>query len=203
MAASGRQLNPPPLLREVVEVFRELKITTQQVKIIMFLLGVPLSELDSIQQSNSGNEEIAYVGKWLDLDVDASWGKIVKALEYLQMGRNAKQLQTSKNALPAVLSRTDEIVNTFLLLFDLTLKDMYTLFLTLEVPRSRLEGIKCGYHDWDRSVHYIDAWYSYDCDPTAEKLIAALHKIGQTVVAENLSKSLAQKQAVRERQPPK
>ena len=53
---------------------------------LVFQLGVPVNILDDIEtQYNGDNRKQHFIQKWLEIDTSASWGKIVSALQQINM----------------------------------------------------------------------------------------------------------------------
>ena len=79
MAASG---NISTL--EVTNVIESL--TVENTRALVFRLGVPVNILADIEtQYNGDNRKQHFIQKWLEIDTSASWGKIVSALQQINM----------------------------------------------------------------------------------------------------------------------
>ena len=61
-------------------------LTVEKTRALMFRLGVPVNILDDIEtQYNGDNRKQHFIQKWLEIDTSASWGKIVSALQQINM----------------------------------------------------------------------------------------------------------------------
>ena len=73
-----------PSTREVVKALKALSI--EKTRNLVFHLGVPPTALDDIEQEYSGDtRKQKFVEKWLDIDTDASWEKLVYGLREIDM----------------------------------------------------------------------------------------------------------------------
>ena len=70
-----------------LEVINAIKsLTVENTRALVFQLGVPVNILDDIEtQYNGDNRKQHFIQKWLEIDTSASWGKIVSALQQINM----------------------------------------------------------------------------------------------------------------------
>ena len=92
------QLKVPHKLsnQEVSNAVRPL--TMEQVRDMVHQMGVPLNELDDIasQYHNAENRKQHFVQKWLDMNEDASWAKLVAGLRKINMNSLATEIDLSR-----------------------------------------------------------------------------------------------------------
>ena len=70
--------------RDVVKALKGL--SNKQIRHLVFLLGVHSNALDDINEEFSGDtRKEKYVEKWLNIDIYASWGKLVCGLRAIDM----------------------------------------------------------------------------------------------------------------------
>ena len=91
--ASAASPCPPPSESEVRNAIRDL--TIGKTKRLMLELGVGLTEIDNISDQRPEQEMVKphLVKKWLDSDIDASWEKLVTALQKIDMRIMAADVQ--------------------------------------------------------------------------------------------------------------
>ena len=91
-------------------------LTVEQVRELIFQLGVPLNILDDTAAEHSGqNLKQHFVKKWLDIDVDASWEKLVSALREINMNSLAADIESAhilNHALAAKVGTSLQPANT-------------------------------------------------------------------------------------------
>ena len=182
-------------LTDVLNVFRLLELTTQQIKYIVLLLGVPLNKLEDVEGARKDEK---YVQAWLERDKTANWGMVITALRQLGLKAKADSLQQRKNITSAELPMSP-LTHAFVLLSELTREQTRSLFLQLGVLYNDLDDIDADYRGVDRNVHYIQAWLDKENAPSPALIMAALHKIGKPVLAERIGTHLAKEQAVLEK----
>ena len=71
-----------------LNVMKALKpLSVEKMKSLMFYLGVPVNDLDDIQliMNDAHSQKVQFVQKWLDVDADASWEKLVSGLREINM----------------------------------------------------------------------------------------------------------------------
>ena len=70
-------------------------LTVEQVRELVFQMGVPLNTLDDIVQLFNGeNRKQHFVQKWLDMFPDASWEKLVAGLRKINMNSLATEIES-------------------------------------------------------------------------------------------------------------
>ena len=70
-------------------------LTVEKTRALVFRLGVPVNILDDIEtQYNGDNRKQHFIQKWLEIDTSASWGKIVSALQQINMNVLAAGIET-------------------------------------------------------------------------------------------------------------
>ena len=185
---------PRSPLTEVLDEFRLLELTTQQIKYVVLLLGVPLNKLEDVEGARKDEK---YVKALFD-GKNANWGMVITALRQLGLKAKADSLQQRKNVTSAELPMSP-LTHAFVLLSELTREQTRSLFLQLGVPYNDLDDIDADYRGVDRNVHYIQAWLDKENAPSPELIMAALHKIGKPVLAERIGTHLAKEQAVLEK----
>ena len=91
------QLKVPHKLsnQEVSNAVRPL--TVEQVRDLVHQMGVPLNELDDIasQYHDAENRKQHFVQKWLDMNEDASWAKLVAGLRRINMNSLATEIESA------------------------------------------------------------------------------------------------------------
>ena len=72
-------------------------LTVEEVRDLVYQMGVPLNELDDIASEYLGaqNKRQHFVKKWLDMDVDASWAKLVAGLRTINMNSLAAKIESA------------------------------------------------------------------------------------------------------------
>ena len=93
-----------PLKLSNLEVSNAVRsLTVEQVRDLVHQMGVPLNELDNIasQYHNAENQKQHFVQKWLDMNPDASWAKLVAGLRGIKMITLAANIESSYPFLPS------------------------------------------------------------------------------------------------------
>ena len=82
---------------EVSNAVRSL--TVEQVRDLVHQIGVPLNELDNIaaQYHDAENQKQHFVQKWLDMNPDASWAKLVAGLRGIKMITLAANIESVRS----------------------------------------------------------------------------------------------------------
>ena len=72
-------------------------LTMEQVRNLVYQMGGPLNELDDIvdQYRDAENIKQHFVQKWLDMNADASWAKLVAGLRRINMNTLATELESA------------------------------------------------------------------------------------------------------------
>ena len=84
-------------LLDVMGALGGLSLSAAQMKDLAFNLGVVQSKLDDIEGERKGDDrKRAYMQAWLDIDRDASWAKVVGALEKMGLKSQAATLARQK-----------------------------------------------------------------------------------------------------------
>ena len=80
----------------ILDVCNAVKpLTMEQVRELVFKMGVPLNILDDIVQLFNGeNRKQHFVQKWLDMFPDASWEKLVAGLRNINMNSLATEIES-------------------------------------------------------------------------------------------------------------
>ena len=73
-------------------------LTVEQVRDMVHQMGVPLNELDDIasQYHDAENRKQHFVQKWLDMNEDASWAKLVAGLRRINMNSLATEIESAR-----------------------------------------------------------------------------------------------------------
>ena len=88
-----------PSTRDVVKALKTLNL--EKTRNLVFHLGVPPTALDDIEQVYSGDtRKQKYVEKWLDIDTNASWEKLVSGLREIDMPVLAAEVEPATEAPP-------------------------------------------------------------------------------------------------------
>ena len=71
------------------------RLNVEHTKSLMFHLGVQINDLDDIQvmYHDANSQKIHLVQKWLEIDVDASWEKLFRALQDIEMHSLAVEIK--------------------------------------------------------------------------------------------------------------
>ena len=79
-----------------LEVINAIKsLTVENTRALVFQLGVLVNILDDIETQYDGdNRKQHFIQKWLEIDTSASWGKIVSALQQINMNVLAAGIET-------------------------------------------------------------------------------------------------------------
>ena len=82
------------------------QLTVEETRQLVFQMGVPLRVLDSIADEYTGeNRKQHFVQKWLDMNLDASWDKLVAGLRKMNMNTLAASVESEHiSSYPLVLS---------------------------------------------------------------------------------------------------
>ena len=72
-------------------------LTVEQVRDLVHQMGVPLNELDDIasQYHDAENRKQHFVQKWLDMNENASWAKLVAGLRRINMNSLATEIESA------------------------------------------------------------------------------------------------------------
>ena len=82
-----------PSTRDVVKALKTLNL--EKTRHLVFHLGVPPTALDDIKDEFSGDtRKEKYVEKWLDIDTNASWEKLVSGLREIDMTVLAAEVES-------------------------------------------------------------------------------------------------------------
>ena len=82
-----------PSTRDVVKALKTLNL--EKTRNLVFHLGVPPTALDDIKDEFSGDtRKQKYVEKWLDIDTNASWEKLVSGLREIDMTVLAAEVES-------------------------------------------------------------------------------------------------------------
>ena len=93
MASSSSASTSRPSTRDVVKALKTLNL--EKTRNLVFHLGVPSNTLDDIEQVYSGDtRKQKYVDKWLDIDTNASWEKLVSGLREIVMPVLAAEVES-------------------------------------------------------------------------------------------------------------
>ena len=88
-----------PSTRDVVKALKTLNV--EKTRNLVFHLGVPSTALDDIEQVYSGDtRKQKYVEKWLDIDTNASWEKLVSGLREIDMTVLAAEVESASKTPP-------------------------------------------------------------------------------------------------------
>ncbi|CAI8050724.1 Putative ankyrin repeat protein MM_0045, partial [Geodia barretti] len=81
------------------------QLTVEETRQLVFQIGVPLRVLDSIADEYTGeNRKQHFVQKWLDMNLDASWDKLVAGLRKMNMNTLAASVESEQiSSYPLVL----------------------------------------------------------------------------------------------------
>ena len=81
-------------------------LNVENTKSLMFHLGVPVNDLDDIQATHrdASSQKMHLVQKWLEIDVDASWEKLVKILKEIDMHALATEIELKNSPTAAEIS---------------------------------------------------------------------------------------------------
>ena len=175
-------------LLQILDVFEQLKLTSQQIKYIVLLLGVPLNKLDDIDGSRKDEK---YAKALLDVEDPPNWGKMVAALRILGLNTMADCLKQGAGITIAENPPMSPLTHTFFLLTELTQAETRSLFLQLGVPIHCLDDIDDEYRGNNRNIHYIQAWLDKETQPSLPHIIVGLQKIGKVALADKISKFVA------------
>ena len=75
------------------------QLTVEETRQLVFQMGVPLRVLDSIADEYTGeNRKQHFVRKWLDMNLDASWDKLVAGLRKMNMNTLAASVESEVTA---------------------------------------------------------------------------------------------------------
>ena len=105
---------------QTLEVSNALQpLTVAQVKELMFQVGVPLNLLDDIDAEYKGqSRKHHYIQKWLDIDANTSWDKLVKGLRQMKMNSLAADIESTHLSMDRVVTCKSSVSpSTQLLLF--------------------------------------------------------------------------------------
>ena len=69
-------------------------LTVEETRDLVFQVGVPLNLLDGIANYRGENQKQHYVQKWLDMDTDASWDKLVAGLRKIDKNSLANEIES-------------------------------------------------------------------------------------------------------------
>ena len=84
-----------PSTRDVVKALKTLNL--EKTRNLVFHLGVPPTALDDIKDEFSGDtRKQKYVEKWLDIDTNASWEKLVSGLREIDMTVLAAEVESER-----------------------------------------------------------------------------------------------------------
>ena len=91
---------------QTLEVSNALQpLTVAQVKELMFQVGVPLNLLDDIDAEYKGqSRKHHYIQKWLDIDANTSWDKLVKGLRQMKMNSLAADIESTHLSMDRVVT---------------------------------------------------------------------------------------------------
>ena len=83
------------------------RLTVEETRQLVFQMGVPLNVLDDIADEYKGeNRKQHYVGKWLNMDPNASWDKLVAGLKKMDMNALASEIESEHLSRPPIPSTT-------------------------------------------------------------------------------------------------
>ena len=85
------------------------RLTVEETRQLVFQMGVPLNDLDDIADEYKGeNRKQHYLGKWLNMDPNASWDKLAVGLKEINMNALASEIesehQLSRPLIPSIES---------------------------------------------------------------------------------------------------
>ena len=81
------------------------RLTVEETRQLVFQMGVPLNVLDDIADEYKGeNRKQHYVGKWLNIDPNASWNKLVAGLKKMDMNALASEIEFEHLSRPPIPS---------------------------------------------------------------------------------------------------
>ena len=96
MAASGN-------LSKLAVSNATMRLTVEEMRQLVFQMGVPLNVLDDIAGEYEGeNQKQHYMDKWLNMDPDASWKKVVVALQKINMNALASEIESEHLSRPLI-----------------------------------------------------------------------------------------------------
>ena len=96
-----------PSLQNVLTAVQSL--TVAMTKNLMIHLGVPLNALDDIEKHYSADNHKAYfVQKWLDIDRNASWERLVSTLRQIELPVLATDIESK--FIPSATTQTQSPV---------------------------------------------------------------------------------------------
>ena len=183
-------------LLQILRVFEQLKLTWQQIKHIVLLLGVPPNKLDDIDGSRKDEK---YAKAWLDIENPPGWGKMVTALQLLGLKAKAELLKQMEGITIAENLPMSPLTHTFTLLSpELNQADTRSLFFQLGVSYTRLDDIDAENSGMDRNKCYIQAWLDIS-EPKSVLILAALEQMGKPALSSRISQRLSREQAVAEK----
>ena len=79
------------------------RLTVEETRQLVFQMGVPLNVLDDIADEYKGeNRKQHYVSKWLNMDTDASWDKLVAGLRKINMDALASEIESGHLLRPPI-----------------------------------------------------------------------------------------------------
>ena len=81
------------------------RLTVEETRQLVFQMGVPLNVLDDIADEYKGeNRKQHYVGKWLNMDPDSSWDKLIAGLKKMDMNALASEIESEHLSRPQITS---------------------------------------------------------------------------------------------------
>ena len=91
------------LLLSAMKALKPLNV--ENTKSLMLHLGVKINDLDDIQLTHrdANNQKMHLIQKWLEIDVDASWERLVAALREIDMHTFAVEIELNNSEVKALV----------------------------------------------------------------------------------------------------
>ena len=71
------------------------RLTVEETRVLVFQMGVPLEDVDNITERYSGDmQRVRLVQKWLDMNPNASWDKLVAGLKRINLNSLASEIES-------------------------------------------------------------------------------------------------------------
>ena len=122
---------------KTLNVMKALKpLSVEKTKSVMFYLGIPVNDLDDIQfMYDAHSQKVQFVQKWLDVDADASWEKLVSGLREIDMHSLALDIES------AHILKTNT-THTFTPIISATVSSITSPDMAKPVDQDRIEVVR-------------------------------------------------------------
>ena len=147
--------------------------------------------------------KIHYVQAWFDQEVQPSWEKIMAGLKKIGMKTfpetPATQQYLGGSPTLAAVNLTPDLPSSMAMASRISPKDLVNalktlndeqskeLFFQLNVPLHILDVIEGSHVGNMRKIHYVQAWFDQEVEPSWEKIVVGLKLIGMKALAETLA----------------